>query len=160
MNPPDSNPKTRFGVRKPGIADIPPSAILHLGQAMSDGERKYGRTNWRENEVTASVYYNAAARHLMAWWDGEQVAPDSGVHHLGHVMACCAILLDAEASGQIIDDRPSVPGPFARLVAELTEPEESEQPDDLEIAPGVRVSVYCPDHDTYFDFVPMDFGPA
>lgn len=120
--PPDTNPKTVFGQAKPGIHAIPPVALLHCGRGMENGEGKYGLTNWRENEVSASVYYNAAFRHLAAWWDGEQVASDSGVHHLGHVMACCAILLDAEHMGQLNDNRPAVPGPFAQAVDEMTRP--------------------------------------
>lgn len=124
MELPDTNPKTRFGVRKPGIANIPPIAALTLGQAMTDGAAKYGRTNWREHEVTASVYYDAAARHLMSWWDGEREAQDSGIHHLGHAMACFAILLDAEASGKLIDDRPSVAGTTAEFIARMTKPME------------------------------------
>jgi hypothetical protein len=53
------------------------------------------------------VYVDAALRHLNAWFDGEQEASDSGVHHLGHARACMAILLDAEATGNLIDDRPA-----------------------------------------------------
>lgn len=117
---PDTNPKTRFGAAKPGFHAIPPVALLHCGRGMEDGEVKYGLTNWRENEVSASVYYDAAMRHMMSWWDGEQFAQDSGVHHLGHTMACCAILLDAEHMGKLNDDRPSVPGPFAEAVKALT----------------------------------------
>ena len=122
MPAPDSNPKSAFGVAKPGIHAIPPVALLHCGRGMEDGEAKYGLTNWRENSVAASVYYDAAFRHMAAWWDGEQVAPDSGVHHLGHVMACCAILLDAEAQGNLIDNRPGVPGAFAEMVKAMTRP--------------------------------------
>ncbi|MGH0000092.1 dATP/dGTP diphosphohydrolase domain-containing protein [Pseudovibrio ascidiaceicola] len=103
---PDNNPKAVLGTAKPSLSVIPPVAIFHLGQAMEDGEKKYGLMNWRENQVSASVYYNAALRHLMAWWDGEQKASDSGVHHLAHVMGCMAILLDAESMGNLIDDRP------------------------------------------------------
>jgi hypothetical protein len=72
---------------------------------MMNGEQKYGRMNWREHTVSSSVYYDAAMRHLMAWFDGETYAPDSGVHHLGHVMACCAILLDGESLAVLNDDR-------------------------------------------------------
>jgi hypothetical protein len=123
MNRPvDRNPKTIYGQAKPGVHAIPPVALLHLGRGMEDGEAKYGLTNWRENEVSASVYYDAAFRHMAAWWDGEQIAPDSGVHHLGHVMACCAILLDAEHMGKLNDDRPSVPGTFADVVKAMTRP--------------------------------------
>ena len=120
MPRPDTNPKSVFGMAKPGISGIPPVALLHCGRGMEDGVNKYGLTNWREHSVSAAVYYNAAFRHLASWWDGEQNASDSGVHHLGHVMACCAILLDAEAGGCLIDDRPSIPGTFSAMVKAMT----------------------------------------
>lgn len=116
---PDSNPKTLLGIAKPPISAIPPVAILQLGQAMKDGRTKYGPMNWRNQSITASVYYDAAGRHLMAWFDGEDHASDSGVHHLAHAMACCAILLDAMQQGTLNDDR-ATPGKFSELVAELT----------------------------------------
>lgn len=112
---PDSNPKTAVGLTKPSLRAIPPAALLHLGRAMSNGEGKYGLFNWREHAVSSSVYYDAAMRHLLAWWDGENEAADSGVHHLAHVMACCAIVLDAHASGKLNDNR-GLPGAFPELV--------------------------------------------
>lgn len=112
---PDDNPKTTIGVTKPSTDGIPPVAILHLGQAMADGVRKYGKFNWREKRVSVSVYTNAIDRHLLAYRDGEDVARDSGHHHLAHVMSCCAILLDAEACGQLNDDRGS-PGECPNLI--------------------------------------------
>ncbi len=115
---PDNNPKTAVGRAKPPLHAIPPTALLHLGLAMEDGEHKYGLFNWRDRDVSSSVYYDAALRHLMAWWDGEQVATDSKVHHLGHVMACCAILLDAEATGNLNDDR-GLAGRFSLIVEQM-----------------------------------------
>jgi hypothetical protein len=103
---PDNNPKTRFGLAKPSMAVVSPISLLHLMKAMMDGARKYGPFNWRQNSVSAGIYYSAAMRHLMAWFSGEDYAEDSGVHHLGHVMACCNIILDAQANGNLIDDRP------------------------------------------------------
>ena len=102
---PDDNPKTVVGLSKPGTAAIPPVAILQLGQAMHNGEVKYGRFNWRDRHVTTSVYTDAIDRHMLAFRDGEDRADDSNLHHLAHVMACCAILLDAFALGKINDDR-------------------------------------------------------
>lgn len=116
---PDDNPKTVYGARKPPFHFTPPVAEMVLGQAMQNGGEKYGAMNWREKTVSSSVYYDAARRHLSAWLDGEDVAPDSGVHHLGHVMACCAILLDAAASGRLNDDRP-VKGRFSAECERLT----------------------------------------
>ena len=118
---PDSNPKSVIGLSKPSFYAIPASALLHLGAAMADGERKYGLMNWRGNSVAASVYFDAKLRHTFAWWDArEELAPDSLVHHLGHDMACSAIILDAIATENLIDDRPAVPGAFARMVQEWT----------------------------------------
>lgn len=114
----DSNPKTTNGRLKPPVHAIPPSAIIALGLAMENGEGKYGLMNWRQSAVSSSVYYDAALRHLLAWWDGENVAQDSNVHHLAHVMACCAILIDAEIGNKLLDDRP-VAGPAAEMISHL-----------------------------------------
>lgn len=117
---PDDNPKTIIGARKPPVHAIPPIAILHLGQAMANGEGKYGLTNWRGHRVSSSVYYDAAMRHLMAWWDGEDIAVDSGCHHLAHVMASCAILLDAAAIPDSLNDNRPTKGPTGRWIDAMT----------------------------------------
>lgn len=116
-----TNPKDLVGVKKlPMPSVVPPVAFAYLGWAMRDGARKYGPFNWREKGVRASVYTDAAMRHILAWWDGEEDAPDSKVHHLAHAMACLGILADAKHCDQLVDDRPK-PGGFADLVEELRE---------------------------------------
>jgi hypothetical protein len=99
------NKKNSEGAKKHSTADIPPVAILALGAAMRNGADKYGSFNWRDSEVTTSVFYNALQRHLLQWWSGEDFADDSKVHHLAHIMAGCAILLDAESCNVLNDDR-------------------------------------------------------
>ncbi len=118
---PDDNPKTRFGMAKPGLSVVPPSALLHLIGAMKNGADKYGAFNWRESSVSSTVYFDAAIRHLLSWLDGEDIAEDSGVHHLGHVMACCSIILDAAAQGKLNDNRPTA-GRFPGLCVAMTKP--------------------------------------
>jgi hypothetical protein len=44
-------------------------------------------------------------RHIAAWLDGEDDAPDSGVNHLAHVGASVHILLKAMECGSFVDDR-------------------------------------------------------
>lgn len=73
---------------------VPPVALVALAEAMQNGADKYGKFNWRGTGVSRADYYAAMMRHLLAWAGGEEVAPDSGVSHLGHIMANCAILLD------------------------------------------------------------------
>jgi hypothetical protein len=102
----DGNPKNRFGLAKVPMRLAPASARIQLALAFKDGARKYGPYNWRISGVKASIYWDAAMRHMDAWLDGEECAPDSGVHHLGHAMACLAIIIDAAETGQLNDDRP------------------------------------------------------
>ena len=101
----DNNPKTAVAATKPRISDVPPVALFALGAAMSDGANKYGRFNYRDTSVTSSVFYDAITRHLVDWYNGEDYADDSGVHHLAHIMAGCAILLDGTLHNTLIDDR-------------------------------------------------------
>lgn len=103
---PDHNPKTAMGAKKVPLHLVPPSAKHFLAQAMADGAKKYGPYNWREHQISVSVYYSALNRHMDAFWDGEDLAQDSGVHHVAHAMACCALILDALSVGMLNDDRP------------------------------------------------------
>lgn len=116
---PTANPKDRLGAAKVSLTKLPAVACLHAAAAMGDGARKYGAYNWRSKPVLAGIYVDACKRHLEAWFDREEVAADSGVHHLGHAMACCAILLDAQETGNLIDDRPESAGAFCRVLSRL-----------------------------------------
>lgn len=111
-----SNPKDRFGLVKVSLSKFPAVALVHAATAMMDGARKYGAYNWRDKDVVASIYMDAAGRHLLDWFEGQETASDSGVHHLGHAIACCAILLDAQQNGNLIDDRPIRRGPDGKPV--------------------------------------------
>lgn len=71
----------------------------------ASGATKYGERNWRIDKILASTYEGAIMRHLMSWVNGEDVDPDSGYSHLYHIRACCAVVLDAEMHGTLIDDR-------------------------------------------------------
>jgi hypothetical protein len=117
--PDDTNPKDLLGVKKPQLHLVPRSLIIRVAQAMADGARKYGPFNWRTKGVRASIYVDAAERHLGQWFDGEECAKDSGVPHLAHAAACIGILIDAEATGNLVDDRPT-PGAASKLIEELT----------------------------------------
>lgn len=108
----DSNLKTAAAVGKPKVSDVPPLAFYAMGAAMSDGAKKYGRFNWRATGVTASVFYDAMRRHLDDWYAGQDHATDSSIHHLAHMMAGGAIMLDAIAMKKFNDDRDK-DGPLA-----------------------------------------------
>jgi hypothetical protein len=100
------NPKDAVGNKKVSITKFPATAVFHGARAMMNGAAKYGPYNWRDNNVIAGIYVDAAIRHIYAWFEGEEVAKDSGVHHLGHALATIAVLIDAQEGGNLKDDRP------------------------------------------------------
>jgi len=114
-----SNPKDLFGAVKVSLSKLPAIAVAHGAHAVMDGAQKYGPYNWRDKAVIASIYVDAAKRHIDDWFEGQRAAKDSEVHHLGHAIACCAIILDAEAMGTLIDDRPAGNGVLDRVYDEL-----------------------------------------
>ena len=119
---PDNNPKTVYGLKKVALALNPFPALIHMARAFMDGARKYGPYNWRKKKVSSTVYIHAAQRHIAQWFDGEEQDPVSKVHHLGHAMACLAIILDAQAVGNLNDDRPPAAN-TGDLLRALTEEE-------------------------------------
>lgn len=117
------NPKQAVGRRKaPQMSVVPSTALAWLAEALRNGgvEKNYGIKNWRESEVHLTDYLDAASRHLMALQEGEDVADDSLVLHAAHLMATCAIIIDADACGTLRDDRVlGRPDVFAKVQAEI-----------------------------------------
>lgn len=102
---PDTNPKRQYG-----LASIPLNLWSTLASAygalgLYNGSLKYGKANFANTPVEASIYIAAAQRHLAAWAAGEEFDPADGVPNLGGVLANVAILLEARAAGMLIDDR-------------------------------------------------------
>lgn len=114
------NPKDLLGAKKVSFTKFPPIAYLLGSRAMMNGAEKYGPYNWRTKKVQASIYVDAAIRHLLSWLSGEEEAPDSKIHHLGHAIATIAVVLDAQMTACLVDDRPKTPE-FVELLEELNE---------------------------------------
>jgi hypothetical protein len=117
-----TNPKDILGRRKPSLWLVPAALLLYVAKVMALGAIKYGPYNWRAKNVRMTVYIEAAMRHLLALLDGEDLDPESGMPHPAHVSACMGIILDAQANGNLIDDRPAK-GPASRIIRDLTEPD-------------------------------------
>lgn len=114
-----SNPKDMIGSGKLPIHLWPNTATAMGCIGFLNGMLKYGRSNFRIHGIRASIYYDAAKRHLDAWFEGEETDPDDGVPHLAAALACIAIIVDAQAAGKFNDDR-AVAGGYRALVERLT----------------------------------------
>lgn len=107
-----TNPKDAVGIRKAPLSTVPANVLAELGVAMLEGAAKYGRHNYRTAGVRASVYYDGVMRHLMAWWEGEDIDPDSGLSHITKAIASLTVLRDAMMQAMWEDDRPPSSVPF------------------------------------------------
>jgi hypothetical protein len=106
----DTNPKDAIGDKKLPLSLCSPIAKAAWAVAQFVGMVKYGAWNWRSAGIRSSIYTSALQRHLDAYLSGEEVDPIDQTPHLGHIMACAAILIDAKAAGKLNDDRPPVVG--------------------------------------------------
>jgi len=107
-----TNPKDMAGVRKAPMSTVPANVLVEIGVAMLEGASKYGRHNYRAVGVRGSVYYDGVMRHLMAWWEGEDLDPDSGMSHVTKAITSLVVLRDAMMQGKFTDDRPPRALPF------------------------------------------------
>lgn len=101
----DGNPKTQYGQKKPPMWYAPFPALYKAALVHLQGALKYGHFNWRIEPVSVSTYMDAAMRHMEAWVNGEENAPDTGLHHLAHAVANLNIIMDAQEYDTMIDDR-------------------------------------------------------
>lgn len=101
-----SNPKDVVGIRKAPMSCVSALVLAEVGVAMLEGAAKYGRHNYRAVGVRSSVYYDATRRHLDAWWEGQDLDPDSSMSHITKAITSLVVLRDAMLQGKLEDDRP------------------------------------------------------
>jgi hypothetical protein len=104
-----TNPKDAVSIDKAPLRSVVPMRVLaEVAVALLEGALKYGRFNWRDAGVRASVYQDAVGRHLDAWQEGQDYDPDSGLSHITKAIAGLVILRDSMLEGNWTDDRKPV----------------------------------------------------
>lgn len=79
--------KLRYGL-------VPPLALAETVKVLTFGAEKYEPDNWKIVPDSKRRYFDALQRHLWAWQMGEQLDPESGLHHLAHAMCCLMFLYE------------------------------------------------------------------
>lgn len=79
-------------------------ALEQVALVMEFGRQKYAAHNWRQG-FAWSRPLSAAMRHIMAFNDGEDKDPESGLSHLAHAACCIMFLLEFEKTHPDLDDR-------------------------------------------------------
>lgn len=85
------NGKRRFSL-------IPSGVLTPITNVLEFGAKKYSEGNWRNVPNARTRYFDAAHRHLDAWWSGESIDDETGESHLAHAICCLMFLLSAEKS--------------------------------------------------------------
>ncbi len=95
------------GQKDARLGGADPRAMLELAKVYGFGEKKYDRYNYLKG-YPYSLSVDALYRHLLAFLDGEDRDPESGLLHTAHVawhaLALTAFLIRGEHPE--FDDRP------------------------------------------------------
>lgn len=99
-----SNEGKKFDTGKPPIGLIARSALEQEALVMAFGATKYERHNWRGG-IHWSRLIDATLRHVLAFNEGEDIDPETGLSHLAHARCCLAFLIEYQKSHPELDDR-------------------------------------------------------
>lgn len=99
-----SNTATKHDAAKPRASLLPPNSLDTIIAVMEYGATKYGAHNWRGG-MEYSRAWDAAFRHMWAWWRGEDTDAESGLPHLAHAVCSLMFIIDWSRTGVGVDDR-------------------------------------------------------
>lgn len=88
----DDSAKIRYSL-------LPVGTVNQVVQVLEFGSKKYADNNWQKVPSARTRYYDAAMRHIDAWWNGELLDLDKGdqkgshLPHLAHAICCLMFLM-------------------------------------------------------------------
>jgi hypothetical protein len=85
-------PAEKHDAGKPRFSLLPIGAVRSVVKVLEFGAAKYAPDAWQGVPDARRRYYDAAMRHLDAYWSGERDDSESGLPHLAHA-ACCVLFL-------------------------------------------------------------------
>ena len=77
---------------------LPWQATQQIVKVLTYGAQKYTPDNWKQVRDSRIRYFAASMRHIVAWFLGERLDPESGLSHLAHAGCCILFLLEREIS--------------------------------------------------------------
>lgn len=96
----------RFNSGKPAMELIPLEALYPAARVFDYGRNKYAEWNWAKG-MPWSVPIACMLRHIAAIQSGEDMDPESGELHIGHVLCNALMLAHYYQHCRDMDDRPN-----------------------------------------------------
>lgn len=112
---------------KPPMELLDTGALEQIARVLAFGAGKYATHNWRKG-MEWSRLVGATLRHILAWNDGEDVDPESGLSHLAHAACDLMFLLNYERTGVGVDNRYSPTVLMTDTGVRITVPPPGEHP--------------------------------
>ena len=97
----------RYNTQKRQWSLVDFAALTQMVQVLEFGARKYDVDNWRKG-LSYRQCMESCLRHLIAFLEGEDIDPESGLNHLGHAMCNIMFLMSFENDPELkakCDDR-------------------------------------------------------
>lgn len=94
-------PGSKYDSGKPRFSLLPLEVVNEVVDVLEFGATKYAVDNWQKVTEPKQRYYDAALRHIFAWFGGEKLDPETGKHHLAHGICCLAFLLWLDVKGKL-----------------------------------------------------------
>lgn len=82
----DDSAKRRYSL-------LPKGAVNSVVDVLEFGSKKYADNNWQKVPDAKTRYYDAAMRHLDAWFNGDLKDAETGLPHLAHAICCLMFLM-------------------------------------------------------------------
>lgn len=94
----------RHNNNKPKWSLVPQSALLPMVEVLEFGADKYAPNNWMKG-LSYRETYESLKRHLDSFIEGEDMDPESGLHHIGHILSNAMFLSWMIYNRPDMDDR-------------------------------------------------------
>lgn len=78
--------------------------LTGVADVMGFGAKKYAAHNWRGG-IERSRLISAALRHILAYNEGEDTDPETGLSHLDHASCCLMFARELHETRPDLDDR-------------------------------------------------------
>lgn len=94
----------KYDTEKPRTDLLPGFPLVCIARVLGYGAQKYAAHNWRKG-MEWSRPYGAALRHMLAWNEGEDTDPESGLNHIDHALCELMFLRQYIADCPELDNR-------------------------------------------------------
>lgn len=95
----------RYNDNKLRVDLVSPRSIKAMAQVLTKGVEKYPENNWRKGLKWIGGVMSSVDRHLLAFKNGEDRDPESGLLHIAHAMTNLMFLLEYYTTHPELDDR-------------------------------------------------------